>query len=211
VIRSGRGRARIAAGRWPPPFQAPSSTVPDMDSYQVTDEGDGLVRVDAQIRLVRKPIAVAMCDEVDKVVAGYDGFRILMNMSAMSKGTPAAGFFVLRTMKKYPLRALALYGANGFMRGMAKVVLGLARFESFELFDDEALARDWLDRAGSEPTAGPATATPGGPTGAVAGPAAGVRRLAVPAGVLASGAVLFRVRRRRRRRRLAGAQSASAG
>jgi hypothetical protein len=174
-----------------------------MDTYQVTDEGDGLVRVDAQIRLVRKPIAVAMCDEVDKVVAGYDGFRILMNMSAMSKGTPAAGFFVLRTMKKYPLRALALYGANGFMRGMARTVLGLARFHNFELFDDEARARDWLERTASEPAGGRAS-DPGGTT-------AGVRRVALPAGLLASGAVLFRVLRRRRRRPPAGPQDASTG
>jgi len=174
-----------------------------MDTYQVTDEGSGLVRVDAQIRLVRKPIAVAMCDEVDRVVAGYDGFRILMNMSAMSKGTPAAGFFVLRTMKKYPLEKLALFGANGFMRGMAKIVLGLARFDTFELFDDEAEARRWLDRAGSEPAADPGGGGPATP--------GGVRRLAVPAGVLASGAVLFRVRRRRRRQRRAAAQPASAG
>src|SRR2546423_11090236 len=121
-----------------------------MDSYTVTDEGDGLVRVDADTRIVRKPIAVAMCDEVDKVVAGYDGFRILMNMSAMSKGTPAAGFFVLRTMKKYPLQKLALFGANGFMRGMAKTVLGLAGFRSFELFEDEGTARTWLE-ASAEP------------------------------------------------------------
>jgi len=166
-----------------------------MDSYQVTDEGNGVVRVDAQIRLVRKPIAVAMCDEVDKVVAGKDGFRILMNMSAMSKGTPAAGFFVLRTMKKYPLEKLALFGANGFMRGMARTVLGLARFDSFELFDDEAVAREWLERAGPEPAAG----------------AGGVRRLAVPAGLLASGAVLFRVLRRRRGRPAATAGPASPG
>lgn len=160
-----------------------------MDSYQVTDEGDGLVRVDAQIRLVRKPIAVAMCDEVDKVVAGYDRFRILMNMSAMSKGTPAAGFFVLRTMKKYPLERLALFGANGFMRGMAKTVLGLARFRSFELFEDEGAARQWLEGADGSASASSAGSTPG----------AGLKHFAVPAGVLASGALLFRVRRRRRR------------
>jgi hypothetical protein len=171
-----------------------------MDSYQVTDEGDGLVRVDAQIRIVRKPIAVAMCDEVDKVVAGYDGFRILMNMSAMSKGTPAAGFFVLRTMKKYPLEALALFGANGFMRGMAKTVLGLARFGTFELFEDEDAARTWLERADAEP------ASAGG--GAVG--AARLRRLAVPAGLLASGALLFRARRGHRRSR-SSSNSPSAG
>jgi hypothetical protein len=168
-----------------------------MDSYTVTDEGDGLVRVDADIRIVRKPIAVAMCDEVDKVVAGYDGFRILMNMSAMSKGTPSAGVFVLRTMKKYPLEALALYGANGFMRGMAKTVLGLARFGNFELFEDEATARRWLEGAPAAPAHG--AASPAAP--------AGLKRVAVPAGALAAGALVFLLGRRRRRRDSAGTRA----
>jgi hypothetical protein len=167
-----------------------------MDSYKVTDEGGGIIRVDAQTRLMRKPMAAAICDEVDALVADYGEFKILMNMSAMSKGTPAAGVYVLGSMKKYPLRALALYGANGFMRGMAKVVLGLARFSNFELFDEEALARDWLERA--DGGAGVPAGRPGEPGG-------GLRRLALPAGLLASGAVLFRVRRRRRRRRAAAA------
>jgi len=169
-----------------------------MDSYTVTDEGNDLVRVDADIRIVRKPIAVAMCDEVDKVVAGKDGFRILMNMSAMSKGTPAAGFFVLRTMKKYPLEALAMFGANGFMRGMAKTVLGLAGFRSFELFEDEDDARAWLERGDAAPAA-PAGRDPAG--------ADRLRRMAVPAGLLASGAILFRTLRRRR----SGSNSPSTG
>ncbi|TMK38394.1 MAG: hypothetical protein E6G66_18530 [Actinobacteria bacterium] len=141
-----------------------------MDSFKVTDEGGGIIRVDAHTRLMRKPMATAICAEVDELVADYDEFKILMNMSAMSKGTPAAGLYVLGSMKKYPLRALALFGANGFMRGMAKVVLGIARFSNFGAAGD-----------------------------------GGLRRLAVPAGLLASGAVIFRVRRRRRRRRRAAA------
>jgi len=161
-----------------------------MFSYKVTDEGGGIIRVDAQTRLMRKPMAELLCDEVDQVVADYDEFKILMNMSAMSKGTPAAGFYVLGSMKKYTLRALALYGANGFMRGMARTVLGLARFENFELFDDEALAREWLERGGHPGASG-------APAGAPAG-AGGLRRLALPAGLLASGALVLRARRRRR-------------
>jgi hypothetical protein len=109
----------------------------------------------------------------------------------MSKGTPAAGFYVLGSMKKYPLRALALFGANGFMRGMAKVVLGIARFSNFELFDEEAIARDWLERDGSDPSG------PGSRPAAGGGPG-GLRRLALPAGIAASGAVVVRLRRRRR-------------
>lgn len=158
------------------------------DSFKITDEGGGIIRVDAESRLVRKPMAVAMCDEVDKVVAGYDEFKILMNMSAMSKGTPAAGFYVLGSMKKYPLRALALFGANGFMRRMATAVLGLARFSNFHIFQEEAIARDWLERSDSAP----APAGPPRPSGA--GP---LRRLAVPAGILAGGLIFRRARRRR--------------
>lgn len=162
-----------------------------MDSFKVTDEGAGIIRVDADIRLVRKPIASSMCDAVDERVAeaGYDEFKILMNMSAMSKGTPAAGFFVLRTMKKYPLRALALYGANRFMRGMAKTVLGLARFSNFELFDDEGSARHWLERSdGTLPAGEPRRG-------------AALRRIALPAGLLASGALVFRFWRGRGQRK----------
>lgn len=165
-----------------------------MDSYKVTDEGGGIIRVDAEARLVRKPFATALCAEVDERVAeaGYREFKILMNMSAMAKGTPAAGFYVLRSMKKYPLSALAIFGANGFMRGMAKTVLGVARFGTFDLFQEEAIARDWLERAEGAP--GTARLAPDCPatTGRL-------RRLALPAGLLASGAVVLRVARRRRR------------
>jgi hypothetical protein len=161
-----------------------------MDTFKVTDEGAGIIRVDADIRLVRKPIAAAMCAEVDERVAeaGYEEFKILMNMSAMSKGTPGAGVYVLSSMKKYPLRALALYGANGFMRGMAKTVLGIARFDNFALFDDEATARHWLERGSSAPTTSLAPACP---------PAARIRKLAIPAIVATTAAVLIRLRRRR--------------
>jgi hypothetical protein len=162
-----------------------------MDSYKVTDEGGGIIRVDAQSRLVRKAMASALCDEVDKRVAeaGYSEFKILMNMSAMSKGTPAAGLYVLGSMKKYPLAATAMFGANAFMRGMAKTVLGIARFSNFEIFDEEAIARDWLERAAGPLADGAPVADPG---------AGGVKRLAVPAGLFVSGALLFRSRRRRR-------------
>jgi hypothetical protein len=150
------------------------------DSFKITDEGGGIIRVDAESPLVRKPMAMAMCDEVDKTVAGYDEFKILMNMSAMSKGTPAAGLYVLRSMKKYPLRGLAFFGANAFMRSMATTVLGLARFSNFRIFEEEVTARDWLERGDPAP---PQTG--------------GVRRLAVPLGALAAATLAIRARRRR--------------
>lgn len=163
---------------------------PHMDSYRVTDEGNGIIRVDGAAGLVRKPMASALCDAVEERVsaAGYSEFKILMNMSAMSKGTPSAGLHVLRTMKKYPLRSLALYGANGFMRGMAKTVLGIGRFSNFELFDEETLARSWLERNGA---AAPATGW--------APDQNSLKRIALSATALLSGTLLLRARRRGQR------------
>lgn len=155
-----------------------------MDSFKVSDEGGGIIRVDAQTRLMRKPMANAICDEVDRAVVGYAEFKILMNMGAISRGTPAAGFYVLRSMKKYPLQATAMFGANGFMRGMARTVLGLARFRNFDLFEEEAIARDWLERVNG------ASAAPGPPPRTI------VKRLAVPAGLAATAALVVRSRRR---------------
>jgi hypothetical protein len=175
-----------------------------MDSFKVSDEGGGIIRVDARTRLMRKPMAITICDEVDRVVADYDEFKILMNLGAISKGTPAAGLYVVGSMKKYPLRALALFGANGFMRGMAKTVLGLARFRNFELFQGEAIARDWLERAdGATPTPG------GGGTGDARAGRAALLRIALPASLLTSGALVARARRRHRR--AAGVGSPTAG
>jgi hypothetical protein len=68
---------------------------------------------------------------------------------------------------------------------MAKTVLGIARFSNFELFEDEAIARDWLERAGSTPRE-PAP-----------GPGRPLKRFAVPALLLVVTGLALRMRRRR--------------
>ncbi len=161
------------------------------DSFKVTDEGGGIIRVDAESRLVRKALAEAMCAEVDKVAARYGGrFKILMNMGAMSKGTPGAGFYTLKTMKDYDMTALAMFRANSFMRGMAKVVLALNGFTNFALFEDEVEARSWLEHADA----------PGSPNGQAAPPAEPRRRLPQAAAAAALGVALSVLIQRRRRR-----------
>lgn len=132
-----------------------------MDNYRVTDEGAGIIRVDAETRLMRKPMAEAICHEVEAAAAPYGGsFKILMNLGAISKGTPGAGIYTLREMKRYDLQALALFRANGFMRAMAGVVLGLNGFKSFALFTDEGEAMEWL----KNPTPAAGEAGPSGGT-----------------------------------------------
>jgi hypothetical protein len=169
-----------------------------MDKYEVTDEGGGIIRVDADIKLVTRRVAETMCNEVVAVAEPYDGFKILMNMGAMSKGTPGAGFYVLREMKKYNLEALALFRANRFMRGMATTVLGLAGFDSFALFEDEAAAREWLKNAPAPMEAETAAAENGSK--------AAVLRRAVPVALVGGGlAAASYLGLRRRRGARAGA------
>jgi hypothetical protein len=159
-----------------------------MDSFKVTDEGGGIIRVDAETSLVRKAMAEAMCAEVDEVAARYDGrFKILMNMEAMSKGTPGAGFYTLRRMKEYDMTALALFRANPFMRRMATVVLGLSGFSNFELFSDEGEAMEWLKSQPSDADAAPPRRS---------GPAASSVAAVVGAGAALSWLALRRLRRR---------------
>jgi hypothetical protein len=165
-----------------------------MDNFKVTDEGGGIIRVDAESPLVRKAMAEAMCAAVDEIAVRYDGrFKILMNMGAMSKGTPGAGFYTLRRMKQYDMTALAMFRANAFMRRMATVVLGLNGFSNYALFDDEVEARSWLEHADS------AAARPS--TDGQQAPADGSRRrlplAAVVAPAVAGAAVSWVVRRRR--------------
>ena len=168
-----------------------------MDSFKVTDEGGGIIRVDAESRLVRKALAEAMCAAVDDVATRYDGrFKILMNMGAMSKGTPGAGFYTLRRMKEYDMTALALFRANTFMRRMAQVVLGLNGFSNFALFDDEVEARAWLEHA-DDPVL---QADGAGPAERPGSPGAGSRRAPLVAAVTAAGLALVVAARRRRRR-----------
>jgi hypothetical protein len=76
----------------------------------------------------------------------------MLDMGALSKASPAAGMYAMRSLKKLDLSAIALYRANGFMRSFARAVMRLARFRRFGLFRDETRARDWL---GNDPRANP--------------------------------------------------------
>ncbi len=158
------------------------------DSFKVTDEGGGIIRVDAESRLVRKPMASAICDEVDKSVAGYNEFKILMNMSAMSKGTPAAGLYVLGSMKKYPLQG------HGHVR-RERVHAGHGHDGARASPGSPTSRSSRRKRSPATGSSGPSRPRP--PRPGHGGPrAGGLRRLALPAGLLAVGAIALRRRRR---------------
>lgn len=122
----------------------------DMGTFSVTGEEAGVVRVEAGARLVGKRTAVALCAEIERAAASHPGKpRLLIDLSALSRATPPAGIYAIRRMKALDPEAIAIFRANRFMRGFARVVMRLARFRSFGLFSEEREARAWLESGGA--------------------------------------------------------------
>ena len=124
-------------------------THPKYGSFEVVDEGEGIVSAGVSSGLVRMPLAEEMCTEMERAIAAYPGkAKVLMDMEALSKATPAAGLYAMRRMKELGLFRIALVGGNDFMRAFGRVVMTLARFRSFAFFSDHETARKWLARPG---------------------------------------------------------------
>ena len=114
--------------------------------FHVTDDDDGLIRATIDASWVTKPLAEAMCADIEKAAGRHPGkARLMIDAGALSKATPGAGMYAMRSIKRLDLQSVALYRANGFMRRFARTVMRLARFPRFGLFREEAEARTFLD------------------------------------------------------------------
>ena len=117
-------------------------------SYSVEDGEDGVIRATVEAGWMTKPVAKAMCADIEKAAAKHPGTaRLMLDAGAMSKATPAAGMYAMKSIKRLNLKGVALYRANGFMRSFARTVMRLARFGRFGLFRDESGAREWLEES----------------------------------------------------------------
>ena len=119
--------------------------------FRVTDDSDGVIRATVEAGWVTKPLAEAMCKDISDAAARHPGTaRLMIDAGALSKATPSAGLYAMRSIKRLDLDGVALYRANGFMRSFARAVMRIAGFRRFGLFRGERQARDWLD-AGPRP------------------------------------------------------------
>ena len=113
--------------------------------FRVEDDGSGVIRASVDAGWVTKPLAEALCADIERAAARHPGrARLMLDMGALSKATPGAGMYAMRSLKKLDLSAIALYRANGFMRSFARAVMRVARFRRFALFGEETQARAWL-------------------------------------------------------------------
>jgi stage II sporulation SpoAA-like protein len=120
-----------------------------MSGFEVVGEEGGIVRVMVDGSLMRRSSAEVLCGAIESAAAGAPArARLLMDLGALSRATPAAGLYAMRRMKELDFEAIALYRGNGFMRAFARTVMRLARFGAFELFSDEDSARRWLAAMG---------------------------------------------------------------
>ena len=121
------------------------------DRFHVTDDDDGVIRASVDAGWVTKPLAEAMCADIEKAAAKHPGTaRLMLDAGALSKATPGAGIYAMRSIRRLDLQGVALYRANGFMRSFARTVMRLARFRRFGLFREEGQARSWLDADDAE-------------------------------------------------------------
>jgi len=122
------------------------------ERFRVTDDEDGVIRATVTAGWVTKPLAEAMCADIEKAAARHPGkARLMIDAGALSKATPGAGMYAMRSIKRLNLSGVALYRANGFMRSFARTVMKLAGFRRFGLFREEKQARTWLDEDPSGP------------------------------------------------------------
>ena len=118
------------------------------ERFRVEDDENGVIRATVEAGWVTKPLAEALCADIEKAAARHPGkARLMLDAGALSKATPAAGMYAMKSIKKLDLSGVALYRANGFMRSFARAVMRLARFRRFGLFREENQARTWLDEA----------------------------------------------------------------
>jgi hypothetical protein len=120
--------------------------MPQPNRVPVFVEADhrGVIRATAAVKLVRRPQAELLCGGIRTSAAGLVAPRLLMDMRALSRATPAAGIYALRQMRTFPVDRIALVGANRFMRAFAGLVLRAGRFPRHRFFDSEAEASAWL-------------------------------------------------------------------
>jgi hypothetical protein len=124
--------------------------------YRVEDDDDGVIRATVEQGWMTKPLAQAMCADIEKAAARHPGrARLMLDAGAMSKATPGAGMYAMKRIKALNLNGVALYRANGFMRSFARSVMRLARFGRFDFFRDEKQARDWLEQGPAARDVGP--------------------------------------------------------
>jgi hypothetical protein len=122
--------------------------------FRVEDDDSGVIRATIEAGWVTKPLAEALCADIERAAARHPGrARLMLDMGALSKATPGAGMYAMRSLKKLDLSAVALYRANGLMRSFARAVMRIARFRRFKLFGEETQARAWLrgDREAGQP------------------------------------------------------------
>jgi hypothetical protein len=117
---------------------------PNTAPVSVESDSRGVIRAAAAVRLVRRPQAEALCGGIRDSAAALASPRLLMDMRALSRATPAAGLYALRQLRTFPVDRIALVGANRFMRGFAAMVLRVGRFPTHRFFDEEGDAVAWL-------------------------------------------------------------------
>jgi hypothetical protein len=121
---------------------APEVAAPD-SRFTVGLLPNRVVRASAHVRVLHQDVAIPLCGCIQDAAREAQACGLVMDMAALSKATPAAGWYALRQLKSLPVGRIALVGGTAFMRVFARTVLTIGRFGEFAFFSDEPTAGAW--------------------------------------------------------------------
>jgi hypothetical protein len=125
---------------------------------EVSATPTAVVRAAAHVKLMSMEVASEFCDAIQDTARAADAVGLVMDLGSLSRATPRAGIYAIRSLKQLGLGRIALVGGNPFMRVFSRLVLTLGRFPEFAYFDSDAAATSWAGEA-------PARSSPPPPPG----------------------------------------------
>ncbi len=137
----------------PQPPQAPAgdpaarAEVGRQPDYRVELDPTGVVLARSEVPLMTRRVAGPFCHEIQERATESDAQGLVMDLDSLTRATPRAALYAMRSMKRLRVRRIAFTGGNRFMLVLARVILTLGGFQQFSFFKDRPAAVDWAGGA----------------------------------------------------------------
>lgn len=144
IVSRAQGMADLEAARVADPAPTPGD-------YQVELSPQGVVLASSRVRLMTRRVAQPFCEDIQHRAAAAGAQGLVMDLDSLSRATPRAALYAMRSMKSMRVRRIAFTGGNAFMRPLARAILTLGGFGEFRFFPDPDSAVDWAQEKPPRP------------------------------------------------------------
>ncbi|HEV3233310.1 MAG TPA: hypothetical protein VG329_02010 [Candidatus Dormibacteraeota bacterium] len=120
-----------------------------MNEYKVELDPAGVVMARSEVPLMTRRVAGPFCHDIQERAIEADARGLVMDLDSLTRATPRAAFYAMRSMKRMAVHRIAFTGGNRFMLVLARLILTLGGFPEFRFFKDRPAAVDWAGGAAS--------------------------------------------------------------